>query len=167
MRWRIAPLRAAGLLIVLGINAGLLVSIATQATSDHLAAADKAAWNANLSGAVANATNRKQIESYGQILTRPVFFRSREPFVPAPAPPPPALIAAPPLMVVDPGLVLGGVMMKNDVRKAYVSSIAGASGAWTSEGDEFMGWRIRSISRTGAKLEQGGRSIDLQLYPQD
>jgi hypothetical protein len=44
-------------------------------------------------------------------------------------------------MIVDPGLVLGGVMIKNDVRKSYVFSRAGASGAWASEGDEFMGQR--------------------------
>ena len=58
-------------------------------------------------------------------------------------------------------------MIKNDVRKAYVFSRAGASGAWTREGDEFMGLQIRSITRTGAKLKQKGRSLDLQLYPQE
>jgi hypothetical protein len=41
------------------------------------------------------------------------------------------------------------------------------SGAWASEGDEFMGWQIKPINRAGAKIEQKGRSIDLQLYPQE
>ena len=91
---------------------------------------------------------------------------SREPFVLAP-PPPPRLQCCLRPVVVDPGLVLGGVMIKNDVRKAYVFSRSNASGAWASEGDDFMGWQIRSINRTGAKLEQKGRSIDLQLYPQE
>jgi hypothetical protein len=50
------------------------------------------------------------------------------------------VIATPPPAVVDPGFVLGGVMIKNDVRKVCVFSRAGVSGAWTSEGDEFMGW---------------------------
>ena len=69
--------------------------------------------------------------------------------------------------VVDSGLVLGGVMIKNDVRKAYVFSRAKAGGAWIGEGDDFMGWQIRSINKTNAQLEQKGRSIDLQLYPQE
>jgi hypothetical protein len=29
------------------------------------------------------------------------------------------------------------------------------------------GWQVKSITRTGAKLEQGGRSIDLQLSSGD
>jgi hypothetical protein len=166
MRWPIAPLRAAGLLIALGINAGLLAGIATQVTSDHLAAVDQVAWNANLSGSVANPTNRKPIEGYGQILARPVFFKSREPFVPAPpAPPPPVPVTVPPPVIIDPGLVVGGVMIKNGLSKAYLFSNAGPSGSWASEGDTFQGWKVRSVDRTGVKLEQGGRSIDLRLYP--
>lgn len=167
MNWRIAPLGAAGLLIALGVNAWLLSIVVTEMVSDGPATVDKTDWNFNQSASAGNVTNRKPIEAYRQILARPVFFKSREPFVPAPAPPPPSLVASPPPMVVDPGLVLGGVMIKKDVRKAYVFSRAGATGTWTAEGDEFMGWQIRSINRTGAKLEQKGRVIDLQLYPQE
>ena len=58
-------------------------------------------------------------------------------------------------------------MIKNDVRKAYVFSRAKAGGVWIGEGDDFMGWQIRSINKTNAQLEQKGRSIDLQLYPQE
>jgi hypothetical protein len=167
MKWRIAPLGAVGLLIALGLNAWLVTAIATEIVSDRLAATDKANWNLSLSTSAGNVANRRPIDAYKQILARPVFFKSREPFVPPPAPPPPVLVVATPPMVVDPGLVLGGVMIKNDVRKAYVFSRANASGAWTSEGDGFMGWQIRSINGAGAKLEQKGRSIDLQLYPRE
>ena len=166
MRWRIAPLRAAGLVIVLGVNAGLLASVMTQVTSDSLAAVDKVAWNANLSGSVANAANRKPIEGYGRILARPVFFKSREPFVPVP-PTPPVVPAPPPPVIVDPGLVVGGVMIKNGLSKAYLFSNAGSGGAWASEGEMFQGWKVTSVARTGVTLEQSGRSIDLQLYPRD
>jgi hypothetical protein len=167
MKLRISPLAAAGLLIVLSANVGLLAAIAVEVLSDGSAAVDKADWNIGLSAPVGSVANRKPIEAYGQILARPVFFKSREPFVPPPPPSSPVLIAAPPPVVVDPGLVLGGVMIKNDVRKAYVFSRAKAGGAWIGEGDDFMGWQIRSINRTSAKLEQKGRSIDLQLYPQE
>jgi len=166
MRWRVAPLRAAGLLIVLGVNAGLLASVATQLASDGSVVADKIDWNVNLTGSVANATNRRPVESYGQILARPVLFKSREPFVPPP-PAPPAVTAAPPPVAVDPGLVVGGVMIKSGLSKAYLFSKAGSGGACTGEGETFQGWKVKSVKSTGVKLEQTGRSIELSLYPSD
>lgn len=166
MRWRVAPLRAAGLLIVLGVNAGLLATVATQLASDGSAVADKIDWNVNLTGSVANATNRRPVESYGQILARPVLFKSREPFVPAP-PAPPSVTVTPPPVVADPGLAVGGVMIKNGLSKAYLFSKAGPGGAWAEEGETFQGWKVRSVKSTGVKLEQTGRSIELSLYPPD
>ena len=58
-------------------------------------------------------------------------------------------------------------MLKSDTKKAYLFSKAGTGCAWTVEGGEFMGWKVRSINGTGAKIEQMGRSIDLQLYPSE
>lgn len=165
MNLRIAPLGLVGLLIAFGANAGLLTIVVTEVVSDNLAAVDKVEWSPNLPASIGNVANRSPIDAYRQILTHPVFFKSREPYVPPPPAPPPALIAAPRPVAIDPGLVLGGVMIKNNVRKAYVFNRAGAAGTWTAEGEEFMGWKVRSINGTGAKLEQQGRSIDLQLYP--
>ena len=166
MRRRIAPLRAAGLLVILSINAGLLASVVLLATSDGMAVVDKIPWSVNLAGSVANAAHRKPIEGYGEILARPVFFKSREPFVPAPPAPLPVLVTAP-VAIVDPGLAVGGVMIKNGLSKAYLFSKAGAGGGWASEGETFQGWKVTSVDRSGVKLEQSGRSIDLQLYPRD
>ena len=166
MKWRIAPLRAAGLLVGLGINAGLLACVVTLATSDGVAVVDKIPWSVNLAGSVANAANRKPIEGYGEILARPVFFKSREPFVPAPPAPLPVLVTAP-VVMVDPGLAVGGVMIKNGLGKAYLFSKAGAGGGWAGEGETFQGWKVTSVDGSGVKLEQSGRSIDLQLYPRD
>jgi hypothetical protein len=166
MRWRIAPLRAAGLLIVLGVNAGLLANVATQLASDGSAVVDKIDWNVNLTGSVGNATNRRPVESYGQILARPVLFKSREPFVPPP-PAAPAVTVLPPPPVVDPGLAVGGVMIRSGLSKAYLFSKAGPSGTWAGEGETFQGWKVKSVNRSGVKLEQTGRSIDLSLYPPD
>jgi len=166
MRWRIAPLRAAGLLIVLCVNAGLLASVATQLASDGSAVAGKIDWNVNLTGSVASATNRRPVESYGQILARPVLFKSREPFVPPP-PAPPAVTVAPPPVAADPGLVVGGVMIKSGLSKVYLFSKAGPGGAWAGEGETFQGWKVKSVKSTGVKLEQTGRSIELSLYPPD
>jgi hypothetical protein len=169
LKWRIAPLGAIGLLMAVGINALLLTSVATQIASDGPAVSDKVEWKPNLSASTGGVANRRPIETYREILARPVFFRSREPYVtpPPPPPPPPVTVIAPPPVVIDPGLVLGGVMIKNDIKKAYVFSRAGGGGAWAAEGDEYMGWKIKSIDKSGAKLEQMGRAIDLQLYPRE
>jgi hypothetical protein len=166
MKWRVAPVRVIGLVVVLCVNAGLLASVATQLASDGSAVADKIDWNVNLTGSVANATNRRPVESYGQILARPVLFKSREPFVPPP-PAPPAVTVAPPPVIVDPGLAVGGVMIKRGFSKAYLFSKAGSGGAWAGEGETFQGWKVKSVKSTGVKLEQTGRSIELSLYPPD
>jgi hypothetical protein len=41
-----------------------------------------------------------------------------------------------------------------------------AGGIWAREGEDFMGWKVRSVDRTAVKLEQNGRTIEVQLYPQ-
>jgi hypothetical protein len=166
LRLQLAPLPAVGLLTIVGINGALLAKVTMQVISDDPVVADSVNWNAHLPGSIANAAGRKPIDAYRQILAHPLFFKSREPFVPAPPAPPPAP-AQPPAVVVDPGLVVGGVMMTSALSKAYLFSRAGPSGTWISEGEMFQGWRVKAIDKSGVRLEQGGRSIDLQLYPRD
>lgn len=164
MKWCTTPLGAIGLFILVSINIWLVISIATVIMSNDLAA-DRVDWNVNLKASVGSVVDRKPIGAYQQILARPVFFKSREPFLPSPPPPHPAMKAAPVPVAIDPGLVLGGVMIKHDIRKAYVFSKANVGGLWISEGSDFMGWELKSINGGGAKLERQGQSIDLQLYP--
>ena len=166
MTWRLSPFRAMVLLFAVGVNAWLLVAVAAEFAAGNLSVAEGEVWNPQLSSTLEKVPAAKPIDAYREVLARPIFFKSREPFVPAPPPPPPAVAAVPPPVVVDPGLVLGGIMIKNGVRKAYMFSRANAAGAaWIDEGQDFMGWSIRSISGTGVKVEQQGRSIDLRLYP--
>jgi hypothetical protein len=57
-----------------------------------------------------------------------------------------------PPVAVDPGLVIGGVMLKNGLSKAFLFTKTGPSaGTWTGEGEEFQGWWVRSIDNSGAK----------------
>jgi len=167
MTWRVSPFRGMVLLFALGVNAWLLVAVAAEFAAGDLSVIERAAWSPQLSSTLEKVPAAKPIEAYREILTRPIFFKSREPFVPAPPPPPPVVVAMPPAVVVDPGLVLGGVLIKKGMKKAYVFSRANMSGAWANEGDEVLGWQIRSINGAGAKLEQSGRSIELQLYPRE
>jgi len=135
-------------------------------SSDEPTVVGRVEWTPGLPAPAANGATRPAIDAYRQILARPVFYRSREPFVPPP-PPPPVPTVAPPPAIVDPGIALGGIMMKDTIKKAFVFAKVGTGGAWASEGDEFMGWKVVAIDSTGTRLEQRGRSIDLQLYPRE
>jgi thiamine pyrophosphate-dependent acetolactate synthase large subunit-like protein len=78
------------------------------------------------------------------------------PQAPAPAPPP----------AIDPGLVLAGVIITADVKKAYLVNKADSQGIWASEGESIMGWTVQSIDAESAKLLQANRTLDLRLYRQ-
>jgi hypothetical protein len=62
-------------------------------------------------------------------------------------------------------LALGGVVIMDDARKAYIFSKADSRGAWVGEGETILGWQVESIDALTARLQQAGRSIELQLYP--
>ena len=100
-------------------------------------------------------------------LAKPVFLKTRAPYVPPPPAPPPAPkpVVAPPQAPVDPGLALGGVVIIEDARKAYIFNRADSRGAWLSEGATILGWQVESIDALTARLQQAGRTIELELYP--
>jgi len=79
-------------------------------------------------------------ESYGEILAHPIFFKPRAPFAP-PSPPPAAPPPAPPPPVaIDPGLVVGGVVIKDNLAKAFLFSKSGSiASAWVSQGEMVQG----------------------------
>lgn len=163
MSVRIAPLAAAGLLALAGINAWLATIVLEGAVAGDAAVVGSVEWSPKLSPSTDAMPNPKPINAYGQTLAHPIFFKTREPFVPAPRPAAVAPNAAP-APVVDPGLILGGVLITPDLKKAYLSSRADPRGTWVSEGESFMGWTVASIDEAGVKLQQQGRTIALQLY---
>jgi hypothetical protein len=61
-------------------------------------------------------------------------------------------------------LVLGGVTIAGDLRKAYLFTQADPKGAWVSEGESFMGWKVEAVGSMSTKLQQQGRTIELDLY---
>jgi hypothetical protein len=69
------------------------------------------------------------------------------PALPAPKPSPP------PAVFVDPGLILGGVMVNGAIKKAYLFQKTDKSGAWVGDGDDFIGWRVQSITADAIKLQ--------------
>jgi hypothetical protein len=162
MTIRVTSSSIIGLTLIAGINVWLLTVIATDIVSHDNAVVERAGWAPNLSVLSTGLNNRKTIGAYSQILTRPIFFKSREPYKAPPPLPPAPLMASPP--AIDPGFVLAGVMIKSDIKKAYMFSRGNADGTWASEGDNLIGWKVRSVSGTAVKLEQNGRVIEVLLY---
>lgn len=78
MRWQGAPFRTSGLLMLLGVNAGLVGWIWSLAASNNATRIDSSRWTVNWSDIGAKVTNQKPLDSYQRILAHPVFFRSRE-----------------------------------------------------------------------------------------
>src|ERR1700688_1008517 len=120
---RISPLAAAGLLALIGVYISLLIGIAGDVAPETYASTGPAEWTPSLSAVTESIVNPRPIPAYELTLAHPIFFKSREPFVaPVKAAPPPAAAAAPPAPVfVDPGLVLGGVLMNGGGHKGYLS----------------------------------------------
>jgi hypothetical protein len=168
VRWRATP-RAGVLALLAFLDLLLGAWLATLVVGGEAPGARRAAWEAPVPRSMASVAGRKPLGTYAEILSHPVFQKSREPFVPPPpAPLPPMPVIAPPLVAVDAGLLVGGVMINGGTSKAYLlSKVGGGAGSWVNENEIFQGWRVTSIDASGVRVEQAGRAIDLQLYPRN
>jgi hypothetical protein len=170
MPLRITPFALVGLASLAGLNVWLVALVIDEQSPEPEVQPPAAAAGRLPSPAMSDSKppDSKPISAYPQTLARPVFFKSREPYVaPPPVPPPlPIPVATPPAVPVDPGLALGGVAIMDGTRKAYIFSKADAVGAWIAGGETILGWTVESIDATTARLQQAERSIDLQLYPE-
>jgi hypothetical protein len=128
-----------------------------------------AVWEPTMAGAQAPPV-AKALSAYPLALAQPVFFSSRKPFEPPPPPPPPKPVVAakpPPKEVfVGPRLCCPGVILAEEARKAYLFSNTEPNGKWVVEGEEIVGWKLRSIDELGARLEKGDRAVQVRLYPE-
>jgi hypothetical protein len=168
MKLRIAPWRSIVLVGLTGLNFGLAAIAASALYSSDTPAPARVDWTPPVASAGSTAADTKPIERYLQTLARPIFFRTRVPFVPPPpAPPaPPRTIRPPSPAVADPGLLLGGIVVMQGIRKAYVFRRTDPSGTWVASGEDFMGWKIEEIDAAGIVIGSGDRKIDLKLYPE-
>jgi hypothetical protein len=163
-RARTPPLVLLGLALLTAANVWLLLMAAQQATSEDQSAAEGPGWTPRLPSLEDARAQSTATISYQEILAHPIFSRSRAPYVPS-APPAPKP-SPPPAVFIDPGLVLGGVMVNGAVKKAYLFQKTDKSGAWVGEGDDFVGWRVQSITAAVAKLQKETHVIEVWLYPE-
>jgi len=170
MPLRVAPLALAGLTVAAALDVWLALDLADVASAPP-PAAEHAAWQPKPAAASEPIPVVKPLAEYRQTLERPLFAKTRAPYVPPPAPPPPALVQAPPPapaapVFVDPGFSVGGVMINGGTRKAYLMKKPQPHGLWVREGEDFMGWKVQSVGASTARLQQNDRTIELRLYPE-
>jgi hypothetical protein len=67
-------------------------------------------------------------------------------------------------LVIDPGLVLGGILMLEGAQKAYLFTENIADGVWVATGNEMLGWTVLSIDNDGVSLGSGNQILSLKLY---
>jgi hypothetical protein len=125
----------------------------------------------------------KPPSAYQATLNRPVFFKTRQPYVTPPPPPPPASPSPPsppqiaevtppapppPLPPPDPELALAGVIITAGVKRVYLIPRGNPTeGSWIAEGEEIHGWRVNAISNASVALQSSGRTVELLLYESD
>lgn len=167
MTGRIAPLKAFGLAGLIAVNIWLLAILAGEIGSETSIASGGFDWRPDITIAPEGSAARKPVDAYKETLARPIFFKTRQPYVPPPPPSAASQPAAAVAPVVDPGFVLGGVIIERALRKAFLFSRANPQGTWVSEGDNLLGWTLRSVAATGVELQQQGRTIGVSLYPKN
>jgi hypothetical protein len=131
----------------------------------------KIEWTPRLSTSAERLASATPLNAYQQTTAHPIFFKTRQPFVPLPPPPPPApppppKANPPPPAIVDPGLAVGGVIIGGGTKKAYLFRKADRIGSWLAEGEEITGWKAQAIDSGSATLQKDGRNIELPLYAQ-
>jgi len=168
MRLPVSPSTAIGLSMLAGIDLILIALVLTQLRQREEIVVGAVEWTPKLAMA-SPARDGRSIGEYNEILTRPVFFKSRAPYVPAPEPPAPPPAATPvvaPPVNADPELTLSGIVVTNGVRRAYLVNKADSQGSWVGEGESLAGWKVLSVQVAGIKLQQNNRIVDLDLYPE-
>src|SRR5262245_4031852 len=164
MTTQIAPLALGTLLVIGGVDAWLITTFIEGSTSDDQIVTASTGPVLKLQTPIQPPAPVKPIDGYSRILSQPIFFKTRTPYV-APPPPPPPVAVIPAPIIADPGLVLGGIVMNRDVRKIYIFSKGEAQGTWVNEGETFKGWMVQTVDSKSAKLQQQDRTIELHLFP--
>ena len=90
MRSRIAPLTAAGVLALAAVNAWLLTIVTVDGETQENEPVPGAAPYLNVTEATGGLIATRATAAYRETLAHPVFYKTRQPFVPPPPTPPPA-----------------------------------------------------------------------------
>lgn len=112
-------------------------------------------------------------EQIGETFLRPLFYPSRRPFEPAPAPVEvlaveeviePAPVDAPSIPSL-PTMRLVGISLAGSQRRALLGVADGTAVRWYSPGDNVEGWVLSAINQDTVILASGSDNFQLALYP--
>jgi hypothetical protein len=99
----------------------------------------------------------KPARVYSQTLSRPIFAKTRKPFVTN------AAIAAPAAPPQD--FRLAALASFGSHRRAFIISGSSPRGVWKSVGERIDGWAITQMEPAAIIMEDGAASVTLKLYP--
>ncbi len=98
-----------------------------------------------------------------QTLTRPIFSKTRRPFIAKATLPElrePREPLAPP-----PGLMLLGIVKHKAGQSAFIVSSSTPKGKWCAVGDGLDGWKVTLVQDLEITLQSDARTVQLSLYP--
>lgn len=103
--------------------------------------------------------------NFSEIVNRPLFWPSRRPIAPVPAPAPRSEVVTPASEPVPSGLRLAGIISDDNVRRrALLVWPSQPTGQWLAEGAELAGWKLVKIDWFGVQVRTGSRIERLELH---
>ncbi len=100
-----------------------------------------------------------------QTLTRPIFSKTRKPFLAKDKKSLSAGPAAAPV-ALSTGLTLSAVATFHKGRRAFVVSAATPKGRWYAVGEDIDGWNVAQVQNLEVTLRSGEKTVRLTLYPE-
>ncbi len=99
-----------------------------------------------------------------QTLTRPIFSKTRKPYLSKDKKQ--TSVAAPVPAAAPADLKLLGLAKSKDVQSAFIVSGSTPGGKWCAVGSEIDGWKVTQMQNSEVKLQSGDRTVQLSLYPE-
>ena len=155
-------------LAALAMVRGLDTFGAGGSTAAREARSGESAWHPPATGGAAGYRT-KPLAAFAQTLARPIFARSRRPYVApvaAVAAAPAAEPSLPVVPVAEPAVTLAAVSILGENRRALLVSKGHPAGRWMNLGDTFDDWKIATISPDRLTLSTSGRTMTVMLYPE-
>lgn len=158
---RLSHIQKAYLAAIVAINAFLLVTIFAQFSRRPEAVGRRPDIPLPAANLVARQESISSLDAYSIILARPLFSKDRAPFVAPQVTRKNGLVPQP---VVDPGFKIGGIIIRDGSRKAFIYTRTHGSGSWAAVGEKVMGWELQSVSDNEVMLKQQSTVLRISLY---
>lgn len=167
----LSPLSVVALALLVVLNVAIYLAL----FGNRISMQDKEAsasppWAAPAFDATARVEH-KPIEAYVQILSRPVFWRSRLPIDQTPLPPQEAVGPANSVpgkeRPTPPKFSLTAIALGQGKQRALLIGPSRPAAEWSKLGDVIEGWTIVAVEAESVMLEADGEKFRLALFPEN